>query len=187
METQVIEHKRQHNEGKFHNPLPPDLVPVKQKYELQAKENALISVKPRALDLIEDQDMLLLLDRYSRDETVDLINLSECFGISITTLRSALKSPKWAEAYAAAKSARASMLLKISLESASMPYELIMSGEEISPTLVKAAALRSNQFLAIAKVVDPELAGAQKPLAGAIQATGTVNIQVNSGVTVKDF
>lgn len=186
---EVPSHKMQR--GKFHHELPEDLEPIKEKYAqeprpvLVLKDNDLITVRPTALERINEPDMLKLLERYANDETVDLRTLSECFGISVTTMIQVFKSPKWRDAYQAAKKARSSMLMRMSLESASMPYEMIMNGEEIHPMLVKAAQLRSNQCLAIAKVVDPELSPAAQHNVG--PGAGAINIQVNTSVPVKDF
>lgn len=188
METEIIPTRgapRKRNTGKYHKPLPADLVPIKEKYEAKARDTSLISIKARSLASIEDNDMLALLERYATDETVDVRNLSECFGISVTTLFSVLRSDKWKDAYYSAKKTRAAMLMRMSLESACTPYELLMNGEDIHPQLVKAAALRANQCFNMAQTVDPELN--MRATGPTIQAAGQINIQVNSGIPIKDF
>lgn len=191
MEASLEIPKRKVQEGKFHEELPKDLEPLKKKYEtmprayLEVRDTDLVTVRPTALERIQDADMVKLLEQYATQDNIDLTSLCECFGISLTTLQNVFKSPKWRDAYQAAKKARSSMLLRMSLESASMPYEMLMNGNEIHPLLVKAAQLRSNQCLAIAKVVDPDLAPSATQGAG--PGTNTVNIQVNAAVPVKDF
>lgn len=191
MEASIEIPPRKLTKGKFHQELPADLKPIKQKYEakprayLEVHDTDLITVRPTALERIEDKDMLKLLERYATCDNVDLNSLCECFGISVTTLFNVFKSPKWRDAYQAAKKARSSMLMRMSLEAACMPYEMLMNGDEIHPLLVKAAQLRSNQCLAIAKVVDPDLAPSTTQNSG--PGAGAINIQVNTAVPVKEF
>lgn len=188
MEAEIIPTRgqpRKTQNGKYHNPLPADLEPMRKKYEVRTRETNLIALKSRTIASIDDSDMLALLERYATDETVDVRNLSECFGISVTTLFHILRSDKWKEAYYAAKKARASMLMRMSLESACTPYELLMNGDDIHPQLVKAAALRANHCFTMAQTVDPELN--LRATGPTIQAAGQINIQVNSGIPIKDF
>ena len=181
METEIIPTKSNRNKGGLHQPLPEDLLPMKKKYEINTNNTAVI-LNERGRDglieragkvcVIEEADVLALLEKYGTQDNIDLASLCETFNISVTTLLKLLKSDKYKDAYAAAKKLRGSMLLK-------------MEGIEINPLLVKAAQLKSNQCLAIAKITDQDLAvTTQGP---AIQAAGTINIQVNSGIPVKDF
>ena len=194
METEIIPTKSNRNKGGLHQPLPEELLPMKKKYEINTNNTAVI-LNERGRDglieragkvcVIEEADVLALLEKYGTQDNIDLASLCETFNISVTTLLKLLKSDKYKDAYAAAKKLRGSMLLKMSLEAACVPYEMLMEGIEINPLLVKAAQLKSNQCLAIAKITDQDLAvTTQGP---AIQAAGTINIQVNSGIPVKDF
>ncbi len=167
---------------------------MKRKYEIKTNNVALdlcetgrdgIIRGNTKLAVIEDDDVYALLQKYGTEDNVDLASLCETFNISITSLLKLLKSDKFKDHYAAAKKLRGSMLLKMSLEAACVPYEMLMDGVEINPLLVKAAQLKSNQCLAIAKITDQDLAIPAQ--ATAIQAAGTINIQVNSGIPVKDF
>lgn len=194
MEQQILPPPSNPNKGKLHQPLPEELLPYKKKYEIKTNNIALelnetgrvglISANNK-LAVIEDDDVYALLEKYGTEDNIDLASLCETFNISITSLLKLLKSDKFKEHYAAAKKLRGSMLLKMSLEAASVPYEMLMEGVEINPLLVKAAQLKSNQCLAIAKITDQDLALPAQ--ATAIQAAGTINIQVNSGIPVKDF
>ena len=181
MEAEITQVKRQPNPGKFHKPMPTDIVPLKEKYELLQREN-IVSTKVRNADLIEDSDFESMMQRYATDEEVDRLTICDAFGISINTFERLIKLPKYAETWRAVKKARAELLLKRSLQVAYEPYRAIMDGESVPPHLIKAAQLLSNQCLSLAKVIDPELTQAQ----GSVTGGAPIQIQVNTGINIPD-
>lgn len=193
MDAEIIEVPRKCNTGKFHKECPKDLLPLKEKYEVIHKENAaghlvlerenLVTIRPRKAELIDEADFESMMQRYATDEEVDRLTICEVFGISVTTFDTMVKSEKYAEAWQAVKRARADLLIKRSLQAAYEPYRAMRDGEAIQPHFIKAAQLLSNQCLAIAKVVNPELA--QGGGGGGVTA-GAIQIQVNTGINIPD-
>lgn len=192
MDAEIIDVPRKRNEGKFHKECPKDLIPLKEKYEviqnnatqLALEREGLVTIRPRKADLIDEVDFESMMQRYATDEEVDRLTICEVFGISVTTFEAMVKSDKYSGAWQAVKKAKAELLIKRSLQVAYEPYRAMQDGEAVQPHLIKAAQLLSNQCLAIAKVVNPELAQSNGGNAGV--TAGAIQIQVNTGINIPD-
>ncbi len=116
---------------------------------------------------------------YGSDLDIDHRSLCEALHCSQSTLERIIHSDRWRDEYEAARHRRGQLFEKTGREAAFTPYDKIIAGEEVSPVLVKAAALKSNYCSMMAKTCDPEMGGDRA------QGAGSVTIQVNTGIALK--
>lgn len=191
MEAEIVEVKRVRNKGKYHKPMPEELLPLKTKYEeihelnvrgqLPVQRETLVTTKLRDIDLIDPADFESMMQRYATNPEIDRITICDTFGISLNTFENLIKSPKYAETWRVVKKAKSELLLRNSLEAAYAPYRALMDGENVPPHLIKAAQVLANQCLSLAKIIDPELSQGQQSTGGA-----PIQIQVNTGINIPD-
>lgn len=105
---------------------------------------------------IEPDHVRALLLVYSTDKRCQLLNFAETFSCSMTTLYSLLMREDLLPDYKAACKARSETFQAEAVECASVPYDKIMEGEDVSPMLVRAAQLKSNVLMTAAEHVNPE-------------------------------
>lgn len=156
---------------KYHQELSVEL--EEKKLALQEKYSD-INKAVSVIDQIEERDVLMILDDYSKSLELDLYHIAESFHISPVTLNKVLTSDKYKEAYEIAKERRSAVYEREGYHVAQSPWKKIQNGEEVSMVEVAAAKLLSNYCLAVSQ------ASAKKN-----SSEGGVSVVVNTGISLK--
>ena len=166
MQIEVYKRKRPVATGKYHEPMPQDLVAT--------KGTELITQKEAVKNIIA---------RYGEDLRVDIATVCEYFGVSYTTFRKHIKKDKeLAEAYAEAKEIRGGRYFNRGLKVLEETYEKTASGQEMNNGQILAAKSLANYYAYAAKVFNKEYGDKTSGTVG-----GTTAIQINFAQTVPDF
>lgn len=171
----VVEIEQKKGKYKYKKPLPVELESLKSDYEFINK-NSLSKV-------VNEKDMYALLDRYARDLNISLYSIAEVLNISASTLNKLLKSQEYKEQYALAKKIRADQFEKEAISTASLPFDLLVAGNEISPILVKASQVKYNALIYASQSLDSEKIATRDKGNGDM----SINIELKTPITVKDF
>lgn len=171
METEVIPRKRKIQKKKYHVDMTddPQVKLLTEKYSDKKKYD--VTAK------IDENDMLSILKRYSKDLKVDLYTVAECFNISNSSLNEVLKSDKYKSWYEACKKARGERVVQDGYITACSPYERVMAGEEVTMAEVASAKLKANYSLEYGRALNSDF----NPKKGE-STNGGVNIVVQTGV-----
>lgn len=173
MEVERTEKPRKIKRRKYHQQTTDtEVKELSEKYEVVRAEHTQI------IPYIEEQDVHAIIEKYSSDLSIDLYTIADTFHISAPTLSTLLKKEEYHKDFLAAKNKRGELLAQKGLEVAFTPYNKLMAGEEISPCLVKAAALASNYSLQLARSLNPDL----NPQKGGEGGSQNIAVVVNTSV-----
>ena len=129
----------------------------------------------------DPEDLKRLFERYASEEKMDLYTIAETLGISDRALYYALKTDKIQEMYHAAKLKRGERIVQMGLETASIPFDKIQQGQEVSMVEVAAAKLKSNYSLMYGQALNSQF----NPVKDKSSQSGGVNVVVNTGVKLE--
>jgi len=173
MDVEILQNKRQIQKKKWHVDLSDDqeIKEVSEKYE---------GTKGQLVSKVSDEDMTRILKRYASDPKMDLYTVAEVFDVSHASLDYMLKDKQWKEAYQLAKKVRGNLLIQEGYETASSPYNRVMSGEEVSMVEVASAKLKSNYCMMMGQALNPEW----NPKSSGEHEGGGINLVVNTGIKI---
>lgn len=174
MEVEAVKQRRQIQTKKYHVDLlstDKELQELNEKYkdEYFPIENA------------NPEDLKRLFERYATEIKMDLYTIAETLGISDRALYYALKTDKIQEMYHAAKLRRGELVVQMGLETASMPFDKIQQGADVSMVEVAAAKLKSNYALTYGQALNSQF----NPVKDKSAEGGGVNVVVNTGVKLE--
>lgn len=171
IEVDVKPRKKVLQRKKYHVPLDPNT--EEKKFELQAKYEDL-NKNLAVIDQIDENDVIAILDEYSKNLKLDLYHIAESFNIHPITLNALLHSDKYKDIYQTAKERRNAVYERTGFEVASSPYDKIQRGEEVSMVEVASAKLKSNYCLAVSQANSKHGSN-----------SSGVNVTVNTGIALK--
>ena len=174
MEIETLPRKKQIEERKYHVDLSSDP-------QIKTITDAPV-VSPSQIPALRDEDVQVLLTRYANDTKMDLYTIADAFHIDEKSVYRILHSPKYKEAYDAARAKRGQIIAREGYETACKPYDMAINGEEIPSTLVAAAKLKSNYAFMYAQTLDPELNPSKEVGGGNAPTVVVVKTDVNLNV-----
>lgn len=174
MEVEVIPPKKHKVQRKKHHveTKDPEILQLEEKYAVvEKKQNTDIA------EVVDPADVHKMLKKYGEDLDVDLYTIAKAFQFSPTTVGKLLNSEEYKEEYHAIKKKRGELMAQSGYEIALTPFRKLMHGENIHPSMVKAAMLASNYSLQMARAFNAEFNPAKNEI-----GDGNVSVQVNTAV-----